>query len=190
MRRSLPTLEEDPTAGRSAVVFFASVGTVGLVLLVGFGLAMAACANSISDTFSGFGDIGTFDSVEPIPIPPTACPYVRLTSAAAAAAAQPWHGAFGPAPDWNRFAKELAAPLANLDAALGATVPHVPAAVALDLRNVRRDVELGRVQLFASTSVSDYMTRSDVVDGFGALGHASALVADACGPTLAPPLPF
>jgi hypothetical protein len=190
MRRSEPTLEGHRTAGRSGAVFAVSVGAVGLALFVGFGLAMNACANAVSETFSGFGDIGTFDSVEPIPIPPTACPYVQLTSAAAAAAAAPWHDAFQPAPDWNRFAKELAAPLANLDAALGATVPHVPEAVALDLRAVQRDVEVGRVQLSAATSVSDYMTRSDVIDGFSRLGHASALVGNACGAPLAPPLPF
>lgn len=187
MRRSLPTLEEDPTARRSGAVFFASVGAVGLALFVGFGLAMAACANSISD---GFGDIGTFDSVEPIAIPPPACPYVRLASAAAATAAKPWHGAFGPAPDWNRFAKDLAEPLANLDATLGATVPHVPDAVARDLRTVQRDVELGRVQLFTATSVSEYIARSNALEGFSALAHASALIGDACGPALAPPSPF
>jgi hypothetical protein len=34
------------------------------------------------------------------------------------------------------------------------------------------------------------MTRSDVIDGFSRLGHASALVGNACGAPLAPPLPF
>jgi hypothetical protein len=190
MRRSQPTLEGDRTARRSGAVFALSVGAVGLALFVGFGLAMAACEHSLQNAFSGFGDIGSFDSVKPIPIPPSACPYVRLTAAAAADAAKPWHVAFEPTADWARFSKDLTAPLANLDAALGASVPHVPELVAQDLREVQRDVEYGRVQLFSAKSVSEYMGRSMVVEGFTALGHASALIGTACGPTLAPPLPF
>ncbi|MDQ1474941.1 MAG: hypothetical protein QOE62_170 [Actinomycetota bacterium] len=190
MRHSEPTLERDRIARRSGAVFVLSVGAAGLALFAGFGFAMAACANSVGDVFAGFGNIGTFDTVKPIPIPQTACPYVRLASAAAADAAAPWHDAFAPSPDWNRFSKQLSAPLANLDAALAAAVPHVPDPVARDLRTVLRDVQFGRVQLLASTSVNDYMVTSKVLEGFTALGHASALIGTACGPTLAPPLPF
>jgi hypothetical protein len=171
-------------------VFLLSVGAAGLALFAGFGIAMAACEHSVRDVFSGFGNIGTFENVQPIPIPQTACPYVRLASAAAADAAAPWHDAFKPSPDWERFSTQLSGPLANLDAALGAAVPHVPEPVARDLRTVLADVKVGRVQLLAATSVSDYMARSDVLGGFAALGHASALIGTACGPTLAPPLPF
>jgi hypothetical protein len=190
MRHSEPTLERDRIARRSGAVFVLSVGAAGLALLGGFGFAMAACANSVGDVFSGFGNFGSFETVKPIPIPQTACPYVRLASAAAADAAAPWHDAFTPSPDWARFSKQLSTPLANLDAALTAAVPHVPRPVAQDLRTVLRDVQFGRVQLLAATSVSEYLTGSKVLEGFTALGHASALIGTACGPTLAPPLPF
>jgi hypothetical protein len=190
MRHSEPTLDRDRIARRSGAVFVLSVGAAGLALFVGFGIAMAACEHSLEDAFSGFGKVGSFESVEPIPIPPSACPYVRLTAAAAADASKPWHDAFEPTADWERFSKDLTGPLANLDAALGAAVPHVPELVAQDLREVQRDVEFGRVQLFAAKSVSEYMGGSKVFEGFTALGHASALVGTACGPTLAPPLPF
>ena len=129
-------------------------------------LAMAACEHSLEDAFSGFGKLGSFDSVEPIPIPPTSCPYVRLTAAAAADTAEPWHVAFEPAADWARFSKDLTGPLANLDAALAAAVPHVPEPVAQDLREVQRDVEYGRVQLFSAKSVSEYMGRLQGRRGF------------------------
>jgi hypothetical protein len=189
MRHSEPTFDRDRIARRSGAVFALSVAATGLALFVGFGIAMAGCEHSLQDAFSGFGN-GSFESVAPIPIPPTACPYVRLTAAAAAEAAKPWHDAFAPAADWARFSKDLSAPLANLDAALTATVPNVPAPVAQDLRTVQHDVEFGRVQLFAANSVSEYMNGSKVFEGFTALGHASALVGTACGPQLAPPLPF
>jgi hypothetical protein len=189
MRHSEPTSERDQVVRRSAAVFLASIGATGLALFVGFGLAMAACTNALEHAFDGF-NLGTIESVEPIPIPQASCPYLRLTAAAAADAAPPWRVAFQPTADWKRFSKDLTVPLANLDAALGATVGHVPAPVAEDLRAVRRDVEYGRVQLFAATSVSDYLTRSRVLEGFTALGHASALVGTACGVSLAPPIPF
>ena len=51
-------------------------------------------------------------------------------------------------------------------------------------------VQVGRAELSASTSVSDYLARSQVLAGYGTLEHASALVANACGFTLAPPSPF
>jgi len=66
--------------GVRARVFLLSVGAAGLALFAGFGIAMAACEHSVRDVFSGFGNIGTFENVQPIPIPQTACPYVRLAS--------------------------------------------------------------------------------------------------------------
>ncbi|HEY5173388.1 MAG TPA: hypothetical protein VIK54_16825, partial [Acidimicrobiia bacterium] len=66
----------------------------------------------------------------------------------------------------------------------------VPDLVARDLRAVRHDVQVGRVELLAATSVNEYLARSEVLSGYGTLEHASALVANACGFTLAPPLPL
>ena len=81
-------------------------------------------------------------------------------------------------------------PLAALDLALGAAIPNVPAPVARDLREVRDDVQFGRVELLDATSANDYLNRSKVIAGYGTLVHASRLVGAACGADLAPPLPF
>jgi hypothetical protein len=184
--RSAPTSERDRIARRSGVVFALSVSAVGLALFVGFVVPMAACAHSVSDILQGTAP----EAVRPIPIPQTACPYLHHVAAAATNAGAPWHDAFQPSPDWNHFAAELSAPLAALDLALAAAVPHVPDPVARDLVAVRQDVQVGRAELSASTSVSDYLARSQVLAGYGTLEHASALVANACGFTLAPPSPF
>src|SRR5947207_13176382 len=114
MRHPEPTSERDRIVRRSGAVFLLSVGATGLALFVGFGLAMAACTNSLEDAFDGF-NLGTVESVKPIPIPQTACPYLRLTAKAAADAAPPWRVAFQPTADWKQFSKDLTAPLANLD---------------------------------------------------------------------------
>ena len=186
MGRSAPTSERDQIARRSGVVFVLSVSAVGLALFVGFVVPMAACAHTVSDILQGTAP----EVVRPIPIPQTACPYLDLVAVAATNAGAPWHDAFQPSPDWNHFAAELTAPLAALDIALAAAVPHVPDPLARDLVAVRQDVQVGRAELSASTSVSDYLARSQVLSGYGTLEHASALVANACGFTLAPPSPF
>ena len=183
-------LEAEPSSTRSGIVFLLSVIATGVALLVGFGVLMTACANSLSRVGDAFGSVTTSPPVQPIAIPQSACPYLRLVATAATNAGAPWHVAFEPAADWNRFSHDLAGPLVALDDALTAAVPNVPAAVAQDLREVQRDVQRGRVQLLVASSVTDYMGQSNVVEGYTALGHASALVGNACGVTIAPPLPF
>jgi hypothetical protein len=167
-------------------VFALSVSAAGLALFVGFVVPMAACAHSVSDLLQ----LPAPEAVRPIPIPQTACPYLQLVAVAAENAGAPWHYAFQPSPDWKHFAAELSAPLTALDIALAAAVPHVPDPLAKDLVAVRHDVHVGRVELSASTSVNDYLAGSQVLSGYSTLEHASALVANACGFTLAPPLPF
>ncbi|TML19345.1 MAG: hypothetical protein E6G39_01745 [Actinobacteria bacterium] len=189
MESSAPTSERDRVAQRSGVVFVLAVTAAGLALFAGFGIAMAACAHSVSD-LSGLLQFPAPDAVRPVPIPKTACPYLRLVAVAATNAGAPWHDAFQPSTDWKHFAGELSAPLAALDVALAAAVPHVPDPVARDLVAVQHDVHVGRAELLTSTSVNDYLARSQVLSGYGTLGHASALVGSACGFTLAPPLPF
>lgn len=186
MGRSAPTSERDRIARRSGVVFVLSVSAAGLALFVGFGVVMAACANSVSDVLQ----LPAPEAVRPIPIPQTACPYLQVVAVAAEKAGAPWHGALEPTADWKQFSGQLSAPLTALDIALAAAVPHVPDLVARDLRAVRHDVQVGRVELLAATSVNEYLARSEVLSGYGTLEHASALVANACGFTLAPPLPL
>ena len=186
MGPSAPTSEQDRIARRSGVVFVLSVSAVGLALFVGFVVPMAACAHSISDILQ----LPAPEAVRPIPIPQTACPYLQLVAVAATNAGAPWHDAFQPSPDWKHFTAELSAPLTALDIALAAASSHVPDPVARDLLAVRHDVQVGRAELSAATSVNDYLARSQVLSGYATLEHASALVANACGFTLAPPLPL
>jgi hypothetical protein len=72
-----------------------------------------------------------------------------------------------------------------LDEALTAAIPHVPVAVAEELRTARDQVEIGRIELPHARSLHEYAAHSDVVAGFAALAHASALVGNACGVDIA-----
>jgi hypothetical protein len=177
-------------------VFVAAVGATGLALLVGFGLLFSACADAFSHLGGSFGTILLPDGldlgadVRPIPIPPTSCPYLRLVATAAANAGAPWHDAFSGSASLARLERDLPAPLAALDFALGAAIPNVPAPVARDLREVRNDVQFGRVRLLAATSADEYLRESKVIEGYGTLVHAGRLVGAACGANIAPPLPF
>jgi len=172
-------------------VFLAAVGGIGVAMLAGFGLMFSACGHAFSDATSGFNFFPDEKDTpsRAIPIPPAACPYLRLVSAAATDAAEPWRLGLDPSTKWDRFATELSEPLARLDAALGAAITRVPPAVAHDLIEARRNVEVGRVQLLATTSVHDYLGQGNVLAGTSALADADALVGTACNVTLAP-LPF
>jgi hypothetical protein len=168
----------------SALVFTLAMCATAVVILVGFGLAAAAC----SDAFNDLTESGS--SPKPIPIPQAACPYLRLVSVAAANAGAPWSQVFDSnPPSWAQFSSQLRGPLGALDIALGDAIPHVPVPVANDLSTVRLRVENGRRELEIQTSVTDYLDTSGVADGYLTLQHASALVDNACGFTLAPAFP-
>lgn len=196
VRSSASPPKRDRAERLPGTVFFTVVGSVGLAMMVGFGLLFAACA----DSFSHLGDGLTLgptpkgfpfgDDVKPIRIPPASCPYLRLVAAAATNAGAPWHDAFSNRASLARLERDLPEPLAALDSALGAAIPNVPGPVARDLRSVRADVQFGRVELYAATSADEYLSRSKVLEGYGTLVHASELVGGACGVDIAPPLPF
>jgi hypothetical protein len=196
VKSSTQASKRDRTERRPGIVFTAAVSSTGLALLVGFGLLFSACANSFSHLLDGVGtnfgsgDLSFGDNVQPVPVPQASCPYLRLVSAAATNAGAPWHDAFSGSASIQRLAHDLPAPLAALDAALGAAIPNVPSPVARDLRAVRTDVQFGRVELVAATSAKDYLNQSKVIEGYGTLVHASRLVGAACGADIAPPLPF
>jgi hypothetical protein len=176
-------------------VAFASTWVIGSVvtMLVGFAMALSACENALSFTgpdLSGLDKILQRPVAHPIAIPQSACPSLQLVSVAAHEANEPWRQAFQPSPDWTRFSTALSTPLASLDGALGVAVDNVPAPVAHDLREVRRRVEIGRVELTTAQTIDDYMKHSGVLDGYSTLVHASDLVGNACGFELAPPFPF
>ncbi len=158
-------------------------------MLVGFGLMFSACGHAFSDATSGLNLFPDDQIVPPsrtIPIPPAACPYLRLVSAAANDAAKPWGRAFEPSANWDHFAAALSEPLARLGAALGAAIAHVPPSVARDLTEARRNVEVGRVQLVKTRSIRDYLNQLNVIAGTQALSDADALIGTACNVTLAP----
>jgi hypothetical protein len=196
VKSSAAAPKRDQTGRRSGVVFAAAVTTTGLAMMAGFGLLFSACADSFSHLLDGVGspfasgDLSFGEPVDPIAIPQSSCPYLRLVSAAATNAGAPWHDAFSESTSLPRLARDLPAPLAALDGALGAAIPNVPSPVARDLGEVRRDVQVGRVELLAATSESEYLKQSKVLEGYTTLVHASRLVGAACGADIAPPLPF
>jgi hypothetical protein len=180
--------KRDRTERLPGTVFLAAVGSVGFAMMVGFGLLFSACADSLSHLASGGPP--AVDDVQPIPIPHASCPYLRLVAGAATNAGAPWHDTLSGSASLARMVRDLPAPLAALDLALAAAIPNVPGPVARDLREVRHDVQIGRVELLAATSADDYLNRSKVLEGYATLVHASRLVGDACGAAIAPPLPF
>jgi hypothetical protein len=173
----------------SPLVFSLAMFGAVIAIFVGFGIAIASCEDSVAEIVENFGK-GQQPSVTSIPIAKSSCPYLRLVSVAAANAGAPWNEDIGYGePPWSRFSSQLRAPLGALDIALGDAIPHVPALVAADFSEVRRDVEIGRLDLATSYSVDDYMARAPVVEGYLKLVHASELVGNACGFEVAPP-PF
>src|SRR6478609_3642275 len=106
-------------------------------MMAGFGLLFSACAESFSHLLDGVGspnfasgDLSFGEPVDPIAIPQSSCPYLLLVSAAATNAGAPWHDAFSVSASLPRLARDLPAPLAALDGALGAAIPNVPGPVA------------------------------------------------------------
>ncbi len=172
-------------------MFALSISATALAIIVGFGYAVAACAEDLSDAIhdaTKYGFAG--EDVRPIAIPPTACPYLERVDTSAREAGQPWAdaGIFAPQPSvsWPQFRAELRDPLARFDDALTAAIPRVPAPVADDLRTVEDKVRWGRLALSGAHSVEEYTSNTDVFGGYAALAHADALIGGACNVDIAP----
>jgi hypothetical protein len=189
VRRSTPVRERDRdrdrVAWRSAVVVGLSVGATGLVLVAGFGFLLVrsghAVAQAGNDIMSGYEMHFDEHPEPPIPIPPAACPYLRLVATAADHASAPWLQTFTHEPEWTQFSHDLSAPLAELDAALGAAIPHLPAPIAQDFGSARAGVAIGRAQLLAAHTLREYRDRIDVGDGSFGLNQTEALSGNQCG---------
>jgi hypothetical protein len=125
--------------------------------------------------------------LEPIPIPPEACPALEPVRVEAAQARAVWTDQLGAQPKpWPEFSAALGARLDRLAFAVQAAIPAVPPPVAAQFEVVVREVASGRQALATATDVSGYVagTSRALFDGVGALGNASDLVGTACGPQL------
>ena len=140
--------------------------------------------NSINLNF----DIGG-PAVKPIPIPATACPYLRVVHVAASSAGVDWFTALGynTAKQWQPFALQLEPKLTVLETSLVASIPHVPRPVARDFEDTAHQIVIGRAPT-ASRNVNEYLkgTNGAVITGWSALNHASDLIGNACGFDFAP----
>jgi hypothetical protein len=173
-----------PKSGKAVAAIAVAwvAGVIGFVTLLGFGVA--SCMNSINFNF----DLGG-PAVKPIPIPATACPYLRVVHVAASAAGVDWFTAlgYGAAKQWQPFARQLEPKLTVLESSLVASIPHVPHPVARDFEDTAHQIVIGHSPT-ASRNVNDYLNRTNsaVITGWSALNHASELIGNACGFDFAP----
>ena len=183
--RTWHCVEPDPdTRQRHTRRNVAIFGGVIVALLVAGAVTVGVALASID-----VGDIGRRSPTKAIPIPATACPYLRVVSVAASDANHWDQGiATGDVKSWRAFAKRTAPTLAALDHSLRLAIPHVPKPVATQLRWTLLNVVKGRPALLGSESYIDYLHQSEdaVTGGYAALSEASDLVGNACGFTLAP----
>ena len=149
------------------------------------------CVGVAAVSFKSPSELGTSQPVKPIPIPTSACPYLRLVSVSASAASLWDQGLTANDPtSWRVFAERMAPTLASLQRSLQLAMPHVPHPVAAKVQVALHEVVIGRPALMTSRSSGDYFyfdrTNWAPLDGYNALADASGLVGNACGFTLAP----
>jgi hypothetical protein len=163
---------------------------LGIVVVVGALVAGLGFAAASFDPFGGSGLFGPPQgALKPIPIPASACPFLRVVSATANDAN---HWDVGLNADdlksWQAFGTQLAPTLASLETSLVVAIPHVPSPVASQLSATLRQVVIGRPKLLSTRSFSDYVqqTNGAVSTGYYHLARASELVGNACGFKLAP----
>jgi hypothetical protein len=177
---------------RSKLIF--PLGVIAAVVAL-VALAFAAFAFALNNVFKGVGNIGlpARERLEPIPIAASACPYLREVHDKAESASRAYMGALSAQTGsrrWPTEAAEHAQDLAAFELTLRAAIPHVPARVATELRQVRAKVAAGRKDVAAAHSASEYVGLSwgHAADGATALQNASDLVGQACGFELWPSL--
>jgi hypothetical protein len=174
---------DEDHVGRDFAIILASIGVVG-ALVAALGFAVASF-----DPLGGSGLLASPPVVKPIPIPASACPYLRVVNAAASEAN---HWDVGLNADdvksWRAFGKRLAPTLVSLESSLQLAIPHVPGPVATQLKATLHQVVIGRPKLQSTTSFTDYIEQTDgaVSEGYRDLLNASHLVGNACGFPLAP----
>jgi hypothetical protein len=165
------------------VAFVASVVAVVVACTV-------AVSSFVDDLFEGFAVAR--DTVEPVPVPAEACPYLKMVRVTSEAAAAPWLDALPNAPSdpvaWNAFSARLSTALALFDATLHNAAAHVPEPIADDLRFVEARVVMGRAALPLAHSYAEYSSTVTpaLFDGVNRLSHAGALAGGACGFRVAP----
>jgi hypothetical protein len=155
-----------------------------VALVVGLVIALGVAMSSVKP----LGELGARAPVKPIPIPATACPYLRSVSVSASAANYSAGLAASDGRSWRAFAERTAPALASFERSLQLALPHVQRPVAAQLRVTLHQVLIGRPALMISRSSADYLNRTNLAPliGFSALADASGLVGNACGFTLVP----
>jgi hypothetical protein len=176
------TAARSDEAGKSSRAPMFILGAIGVVVVLVVAVSIAIVAS--------VGDIGS-KHLKPIPVPASACPYLHEVHDKADVAARTYWDVLTGQTDprgWRTKAAQHAQQLAAFELTLLAAVPHVPAAIATELKTVRVKVAAGREEVAAARSASEYVRRSSgqAFDGTVALGNASDLVGNACGFTLSP----
>jgi hypothetical protein len=166
---------------------------IALVITTGgFATAFTGCTYLVA---TWTPDLGFhFDSrprLKPIPVPRTACPYLRQVHDTASVAGQASGAATFDTRDgkrWSASAMLLSLKLQRFDLALRSAAPHVPTPIAARLEAVNRQVDIGVSQLPLARTGSDWSARTAdaVFSGYSSLSDASDLTGNACGFTVAP----
>ena len=176
VKASAPASERDRVERRTGIVFLRpSVRRVSRCSSASASSSRRARTRSRSwltaFAINASSNDGRGNDVQPIRVPQTSCPYLRLVSTAATNAGAPWHGALsGPQAGngwratypcrWRRSTSRSVRPSRTF-----------PPPSPRDLRSVRRDVQVGRVQLLEANSVQRL---HESVERLRGLRHARA----------------
>jgi hypothetical protein len=182
---SVETSVRSPKRGKSGVAVVASLWISGvLAFVVVCGIGISSCMNAINFGNFSLPPLGMSD-VKPIPIPATACPYLRVLNAVEESAGVGWIKALGynTPQTWRPFAAQLAPKLAVLETTLLVASAHVRGPVASDFADALHQVAIGRPSLATSLTEDAYVTQTNdaVLAGWADLNHAGQLIGDACG---------
>jgi hypothetical protein len=162
---------------------------VGIIALGVGGVVFAGVA-----FLSSLGDVRIGRrSLQPLPVASTSCPYLRQVHDAAGPAGDSYLRLLSAQNDpsaWDVDKSRHAQELQVLELTLRDASTHVPPRIAAELDQVVRNVAVGRRELAAATSASEYVRQSasQVFTGNDALANASDLVGSACGFELSPPV--
>ncbi len=145
---------------------------IPLVLaLAGVGGCTAVVIHGIGNFDMHFGR----EKLDPIPVPPQACPYLDPVRVVVADLTNLWNEHLFPPRE------QLVPKLDALDVVLKNAQPHVPTRIAKEFDVVLLETRVGRDEL---TRDPNAIYMDSLAKGVNALANASDLIGDACGYTL------
>ncbi len=165
---------------RIVVGIIAAPFALAATLFAIFAVLIGCVAIVFALTFRGF-EFGR-KPLDPIPVPPEACPYLDPVRVVVADLTNWWNEHLFPRPE------QLVPKLDALDVVLKNAQPHVPTRIAKEFDVILLETRVGRDELARTPNVLVPDVNERYMDAFWAgvraLENASDLIGDACGDTL------